>query len=164
MKLAAAALLVFGTMAGAGESSARAADPVVVRAFVTDGCTYWPEGTRGEPNLWHHCCVDHDLALWAGGTHPERLATDLRLRDCVAATGQPEQAEIVYLGVRIGAMYPIKNGMQWGNAWSQHETRRTKLKPEEIDLLEAEIFRPVYDSVATIEQRRALIERLRSEK
>lgn len=164
MKRAAAALLVFGVIAGAGEPSARAAGPFAVRPFVTDGCTYWPEGTRAEPNLWHHCCVDHDLALWAGGTPAERLATDLRLRDCVAATGQPEQAEIMYLGARIGARYPFKNGMQWGNAWSQHESRCAELKPPEIDALEAEIFLPVYDPMATIEQRRALIERLRSER
>jgi hypothetical protein len=31
------------------------------RAFLTDGCSWWPDGA------WQECCVTHEIAYWCGG-------------------------------------------------------------------------------------------------
>src|SRR5687767_10446939 len=38
-----------------------------VAAFPTDGCSAFPDGTLSDATLWQHCCVEHDLAYYAGG-------------------------------------------------------------------------------------------------
>jgi hypothetical protein len=134
-----------------------------IRPFVTDGCTDWPDGTKENPTQWRHCCVDHDLSLWAGGSQANRDSTDLRLRACVAATGAKDEAEVIYLGVRVASKWPWKYGMQWGNAWSAHRTRKTALSALEIAALESEILKPVYESAAPLAQREALVARIRAE-
>ena len=111
---------------------AAAAEP---KPFTTDACTGYPNGTRAEPMLWAKCCVRHDLEFWAGGRRSERLEADLALRNCVRATGQPLKAEIIYLGVRLGSLSPLKlPGMQWGNAWGK-ERRNTPLTRAEVSAL-----------------------------
>lgn len=57
------------------------------------------------------------------------------------------QVEVIYLGVRIGALSPMKfGGKQWGNAWSPQETRNKKLSMKEIDLIDGEIEKRHYDT------------------
>jgi len=101
--------------------------------FVFDGCTSFSEGTRRDPKLWEHCCFEHDLFFWAGGTHEARDRADLALRDCVRATGAERIAALMYLGVRLGSRAPVKhpNG-RWGNAWHERAGYR-KLSTLEID-------------------------------
>ena len=101
--------------------------------FETDYCTGYAEGTRELPNLWKHCCVEHDLYFWAGGSQADRNQTDSRLKSCIEKTGATFQANLMYLGVRIGGMSPIKfKGKQWGNAWGDHRAHYQKLRLEEI--------------------------------
>jgi hypothetical protein len=153
MKVLIASLFFFGSF------GAMAAD---LRPFKTDGCTGYRDGTRKRPGVWRHCCVDHDLAFWAGGTPADRVEADRELRDCVAATGETHQADVIYMGVRIGAISPWKiPGMQFGNAWAPRATRKTPLTSEEIYRLETEILHNVYDPVAPIAQRQAFVRRLR---
>lgn len=95
------------------------ANPVTpVKPFVTDYCTLYVEGTRAQPNLWRHCCVEHDLYFWAGGSLEDKKATDLRLKSCVEKTGATTQAALIYAGVVIGGRSPIRiKSKQWGNTW-----------------------------------------------
>ena len=147
----------------AGLFCAATASAAELRPFKTDGCTGYADGTRKKPGLWKHCCVEHDLGFWAGGDSRERRLTDERLRDCIAATGEKLQAEIIYLGVRLGSYSPMKiRGMQWGNAWSPWATRKEKLLSGEIDSLEDEILREIYDPILGLDQRRDFIDRLRA--
>lgn len=89
-----------------------------VKLFTTDFCTAYPEGTRAKPDLWKHCCVEHDLYFWAGGSLDERKAADLNLKSCVEKTGEVEQARLIYLAVSVGGSSPIRfRTRQWGNAW-----------------------------------------------
>ena len=150
------ALVLVGSASSAhGES--------VPRPFVTDGCTAWSEGTPRQPELWRHCCVRHDLAFWAGSAG-KRDQADLELRDCVAETGQRGIAKLMYFGIRAGRKSPRKiAGMQWGNAWSPTEPRRTPLSVADIDALEREILDARYDAVLDWDSRRGFIQRLRSE-
>ena len=49
-----------------------------LKAFVSDGCSAFPEGTSEDQRLWLHCCTDHDYAYWQGGTYKARLAAESR--------------------------------------------------------------------------------------
>lgn len=73
-----------------------------LKAFVSDGCSAFPEGTAEHQRLWLHCCTDHDYAYWQGGTYKARLAADLALRQCVAAVGEKDVALLMLAGVRVG--------------------------------------------------------------
>lgn len=108
--------------------------------FETDYCTSFPEGTKEEPNLWAHCCVEHDLYFWAGGTKEERSEVDRNLKECIQKTGAAGIAELMYLGVSIGKLSPIKfETKKWGNAWGS-EREYEALTLEEISTLEKEIL------------------------
>jgi hypothetical protein len=88
--------------------------------FITDFCTAYPEGTSSQPNKWKHCCLEHDLYFWAGGSISDRNEADKGLKNCVEKTGAKFQAKLIYLGVSLGGRSPIKfKAKQWGNAWKQ---------------------------------------------
>ncbi len=109
--------------------------PVDLKPFLTDYCTSYPEGTRQKPELWKHCCVEHDLYFWAGGSKSDRKETDVRLRECVAATGAHRQAKLIYAAVSIGANSPIRfKTKQWGHAF-ENRTRYLALTAEESNLV-----------------------------
>jgi len=89
-----------------------------LKPFVTDYCTAYVEGTREQPNLWKHCCEEHDLYFWAGGSLEDRKTSDLRLKSCVEKTGARTQAVLIYTAVSIGGSSPIRfKTKQWGHAW-----------------------------------------------
>jgi hypothetical protein len=131
-----------------------------LRPFVTDYCTAYPEGTFRNRQLWRHCCLEHDLYLWVGGTRQDRLHTDLRLRSCVAATGEVLQSHLIYLGVRAGNYSPIKiPTKKWGHGW-ENRNPYAPLQSEEIDLIELKIHSG-YESIS-LELKMNFINNLRS--
>ncbi len=93
-------------------------NPEDLNPFETDGCTSYPNGTSEEPSLWLHCCVQHDLKYWAGGTEIERLAADEAMYDCVSETGYVDDAYIMYKGVRIGGTPYFDTDYRWGFGWN----------------------------------------------
>lgn len=98
-----------------GAVLAQAAD---LAPFVSDGCSSFPDGTLQQNRLWLLCCEEHDYAYWKGGTYQERLASDQRLRDCVAAVGEPAIAELMLAGVRVGGTPWLPTRFRWGYGWS----------------------------------------------
>jgi hypothetical protein len=77
--------------------------------FQTNGCSFFPEGTIEQKNLWHCCCVVHDFEYWAGGSAQDRAAADQRLFQCIQNKSE-FAAMAAYVGVR-------SNPRRWGNAW-----------------------------------------------
>jgi hypothetical protein len=107
--------------------------------FTTDYCTGYPEGTLSQPRLWAHCCLEHDLYYWAGGTKTDCDETDLRLRTCVEQTGAVIHARIMYMGVRLGKKSPIKfETKKWGNGWGAKRSYEA-LTSQEVDIISAEM-------------------------
>jgi hypothetical protein len=53
------------------------------KPFYSDGCSCFPDLDYSD------CCVDHDRIYWLGGTPDQRQATDVALRQCIAAKGRP---------------------------------------------------------------------------
>jgi hypothetical protein len=116
-----------------------------LKPFLTDYCTAYPEGTLKNPDQWKHCCVEHDLFFWAGGSVEDRKMTDLRLKKCVEDSGAPIQARLIYAAVSIGGQSPIRfKTKEWGHAW-EGRVRYQSLSEKEtgaainyIELLESQ--------------------------
>jgi len=85
--------------------------------FVSDGCSAFPEGTIEQKQLWHSCCVVHDLAYWKGGNEEERKAADLALQACVAEVGEPAVAALMLAGVRVGGTPWLPTRFRWAYGW-----------------------------------------------
>jgi hypothetical protein len=85
--------------------------------FTSDGCSAFPEGTIEQKQLWHSCCVIHDLAYWKGGNADERKAADLALKACVAEVGEPGIAKLMLAGVRVGGTPWLPTRFRWAYGW-----------------------------------------------
>ncbi len=85
--------------------------------FKPDQCTNFPSGN------WGHCCFEHDLVYWVGGTFTDRKKADSRLMSCVNRMKGP--GYLMYEGVRMfGSNY-------WGAAWgSQNRVPLTSIEKE----------------------------------
>jgi len=102
-----------------------------LKPFSTDGCSEFPDGIEGHEDLWHACCVAHDLAYWKGGTYQQRLQADKRLQQCVASVGQPLIAKIMLAGVRIGGSPYLDTPFRWGYGWPYGRGYKP-LSPQEL--------------------------------
>ena len=85
--------------------------------FTSDGCSAFPEGTIEQKQLWHSCCVIHDLAYWKGGNEEQRKAADLALQACVAEVGEPALAKLMLAGVRVGGTPWLPTRFRWAYGW-----------------------------------------------
>jgi len=95
-------------------SMAVAAD---LKPFTTDGCSIFPDGTPNQKSLWIECCIRHDLAYWKGGTYDQRLEADQSLVTCVSQVGEPEIAQLMLAGVRVGGSPYFPTTYRWGYGW-----------------------------------------------
>lgn len=89
-----------------------------LQEFETDNCTLFANGTVQEPDLWKHCCFEHDLRYWFGGSFPERDVADLHLKQCVQKVAGKTWADLIYKGVRFGHQSPIQHRLHWGWGWA----------------------------------------------
>lgn len=105
------------------------------------------EGTPSKPNAWKHCCFDHDLRFWFGGSEAQRDLADKRLRSCVVKSGHSFIARGMYYAVRAGRYSPIKNKFKWGWGWKPFQgykkltLEQRKIVKEKVQTLNLE---PVY--------------------
>lgn len=89
-----------------------------LKAFTSDGCSAFPDGTFKQKELWLSCCIQHDYDYWQGGTYQQRLASDQALKSCVAKVGQPKIAALMLAGVRVGGSPYLPTKFRWGYGWS----------------------------------------------
>lgn len=88
-----------------------------IKAFTTDGCSLFPDGTFSNQQLWQACCTRHDIRYWQGGTWQQRQQADRELQACVAKMGQPGIANIMLGGVRVGGSPFWPTSYRWGYGW-----------------------------------------------
>lgn len=88
-----------------------------LKAFTTDGCSMWMDGTLAQPYLWRHCCVAHDKDYWLGGTEAQRNISDENLRACIIQTGNKFMGEYLYMSVRWGGAPQWMTPYRWGYGW-----------------------------------------------
>jgi hypothetical protein len=87
--------------------------------FSTDGCSMFPNRSLLGKADWCHCCLVHDLAYWRGGTAEERAKADQELKSCVlAASHNPQLADLMFAGVRAGGGPSFFTPYRWGYGWS----------------------------------------------
>jgi hypothetical protein len=106
-----------------------------LKPFTSDGCSAFPDGTPSQQDLWLACCTAHDRAYWKGGPYRERLDADLELRSCVAQVNEPEIAEVMLVGVRVGGSPIFPTRFRWGYGWSWPRWYGP-LSPEELQQVE----------------------------
>jgi hypothetical protein len=86
--------------------------------FSTDGCSLFPDRAMLGKADWCHCCLEHDLAYWRGGTVDERLKADQQLQACVLqASGNPALADLMFAGVRSGGGPYFYTPYRWAYGW-----------------------------------------------
>lgn len=107
MKLPLFILLLLSNLAYAGD----------LKPFHSDGCSAFPDGTIEQNKLWLACCFDHDLTYWKGGSYEEREKADQVLKTCVEKVGEPEIAQLMLTGVRVGGTPYLPTTFRWGYGW-----------------------------------------------
>lgn len=117
-----------------------------LRPFETDACTMFADGTRKSPELWKHCCSEHDLRYWFGGNQQDMDVADSRLKDCVAKVAGNGTARLMYMGVRLGHYSPIKNKYKWSWGWTTPRNSEA-LSKEEASLVMSELKKLKVDQI-----------------
>ena len=84
----------------------------------SDGCSMSPDGD------WRHCCVEHDVAYFNGGTSEMRANADEHLRLCIQLQGLSKGGFMIPIygvlswvywgGVRVGGLPWIPAPWRWG--------------------------------------------------
>lgn len=99
--------------------------------FKSDGCSAFPDGTFKQKQLWLDCCKQHDFDYWKGGTFEQRMASDLKLKQCVTQIGEPEIALLMLAGVRVGGTPYLPTSFRWGYGWP-YPKGYGELTPQEL--------------------------------
>lgn len=127
-------------------SSLLSASPVLqLKPFETDGCTMFTEGPASQPKLWAHCCFEHDLRYWFGGTAANVDFADLELKACVKEVAGENWAKLIYKGVRAGHSSPVKSKYSWSWGWVQPR-ELSELSEAEIAYIKEELQKLPLDS------------------
>jgi hypothetical protein len=116
-----------------------------LKYFVTDGCTMFVDGPPSKPNLWKHCCLEHDMRYWFGGSDSELNTADHQLKSCVKDVAGSIWANLIYSGVRTGHNSPIKNKTHWSWGWNTERSNQPLSNAEKIYVTE-EIRRLPYNA------------------
>ncbi len=91
-----------------------------IKPFTSDKCSYYAEGTITQRNLWCHCCVEHDIYYWMGGTEQQRREADGIFKQCIEETGATANAQLMWLGVRLGGGPASNASYRWGFGWPSY--------------------------------------------
>lgn len=105
-----------------------------LKAFQSDGCSAFPDGTLFEQELWLKCCQAHDYAYWKGGTFEEKEASDKELETCVSKVGEPAIAALMLLGVTVGGSPLFDTEFRWGYGWPYYKAygKLSKIELQQI--------------------------------
>lgn len=89
-----------------------------LKDFTSDGCSMSPDGVVVGRLEYVPCCVEHDVAYWAGGTQEQKSAADLRLRQCVLEKSNNEfVADVYYQAVRVAGGPYLPTPFHWAYGW-----------------------------------------------
>lgn len=134
-------LSIFATLSLNANDNLYNSEPefATLKEFETDGCTLFIEGPTSKPDLWAHCCFEHDLRYWFGGTEEDKKHSDRELKACVKEVAGNFWANIIYSGVRVGHLSPVKFKYVWSWGWEPKRDKST-LSDLEIDYVIKKLF------------------------
>ena len=101
--------------------------------FTTDGCSVFPDKFWNDKDqTWLHCCVQHDIDYWMGGTEAQREGADEELKTCVADTKHDKIAVAMKLGVYFGGVHWLYTSWRWGYGWKKNRGYSELSEQEEL--------------------------------
>jgi len=108
-----------------------------LKAFQSDGCSSFPDGTLFQQNLWLGCCQTHDYEYWKGGTSVQKEQSDKELETCVSKVGEPTIAALMLAGVTVGGSPYFPTPYRWGYGWPYPKGygELTKIELQQIEEL-----------------------------
>lgn len=102
-----------------------------IKDFQSDGCSLFPDRSLISNEDWCHCCFEHDLLYWQGGTAAERRKADAVFKDCIQKqTGSAALDRLMHAGVRFGGSPYFYTWYRWGYGWT-YERKYAPLSEEE---------------------------------
>jgi hypothetical protein len=107
-----------------------------LKPFTTDYCTMFVDGTISRPTLWRHCCVEHDINYWYGGSNDNKDTADNNLKSCVKEVAGSTWANLIYIGVRAGHLSPIKGPYRWSWGWESKHENSERSTAEKLYIIE----------------------------
>lgn len=91
-----------------------------IHDFTSDGCSMSPDGSVVLVKTdFVPCCVQHDIAYWAGGTAKQKLEADNNLRICIAQKSNAFVASVYYRSVRLAGGPYFPTPFHWGYGWEK---------------------------------------------
>ncbi len=105
-----------------------------LKPFKSDGCSGFPDGTIEQKNLWIKCCIEHDKRYWKGGIYEERRMADEELKECVENVGEPEIAQLMMAGVRVGGTPYLPTSFRWGYGWPYPRGYKSLTDDEQLEV------------------------------
>jgi hypothetical protein len=118
-----------------------------LQPFQTDGCTGFVDGPPGRPTLWLHCCTEHDLRYWFGGSQEDIQFADLALRSCVNDVAGSGWSRLIYDAVVAGHSSPVKSKTRWSWGWDP-QREDLALTPDELVYVKSELHKLPMESSA----------------
>lgn len=134
-------LLILLTLPVHSSTARSESRPYHLDAFTSDGCSRSPDGTPFQSDKWLHCCVQHDVWYWIGGSQQDRQQADTNFYQCIQATGNKRVATLYYQAVRIFGGPNSNASYRWGYGWDRPRPYRD-LSPSEMNL-RYDIYREV---------------------
>lgn len=110
-------LLLFASSVGAVELHRDA----YLKPLEPNGCSKSPDG------WWNHCCVEHDIDYYIGGSRWSRFDSDRRLKSCMKEVKAPGM--VYFIAVRL---FGFKS---WGGGWLNRRYHK-RLSSKEVEIVE----------------------------
>lgn len=124
-----------------------------LKPFVSDGCSYWPEGTQSNKTKWIRCCIVHDLAYWQGGSELQKEQVDKEFNNCIEKVEGELMADLMETGVEWGGTPRFQTDFRWGYGWNYNRgylplTKKEKVYADSISPKKGEDLRKFLDKDA----------------
>ncbi|MFZ1702262.1 MAG: hypothetical protein WAU71_15680 [Pyrinomonadaceae bacterium] len=124
MLIRSATSILVAVLLAASVSSQAGSYSQPVKPFVSDSCSWFPDGN------WADCCYEHDKEYWIGGANSVRKAADKRLKQCVREKNKGWKgrwlSNAMYMGVRLGGVHWLPLPFRWGfgNKWPKKQPEK----------------------------------------
>lgn len=103
--------------------SVQAKEASLTQGFQSDMCTSSPNGS------WGHCCYEHDLLYWVGGSFEQRKIADDQIMKCMNLSNGPGHIYREFVRT-AGTQF-------WSSAW-ENNNMNLNIGPLEMEMIQNE--------------------------
>lgn len=87
--------------------------------FTTDWCSYFPNWTFYNKDIWFECCTEHDKTYWDWWTKNQKNKADLELKECVSKKWFPIIWNLMEIWVKIWGIPYLPTSFRWWYWWEK---------------------------------------------